>query len=117
MKHPYIVLITGIFILACGALPAATMPLQAPQSAPTESITPTGQIMPPTATKTPHVMKVLGTDTTWNIRVGAGLEYPIIGIVYGGDAEVIVTVRGGWVQTERGWVCGRAFGGSEECEE
>ena len=68
------------------------------------------------AVNTPYAVEVLGEDTTWNIREGASLEHPVIGIAYGGDRFVILSMYGGWVQTEAGWICGQAFGASDRCE-
>ena len=90
------------------------MPPQATQNAPTEFIPTTGQIVSPT--KTPHLLIVVGNDSTWNIREGASLEFPVIGIAHGGQEFVKLSVYGGWVQTAEGWICGQAFGGSERCE-
>ena len=101
--------------LACGAM-SAELPAYATQTATDENITSHASNIPSMATKTPQKVIVLGDDTTWNIREGAGLDYPVIGIAHGGDEYVLVTVYGGWVQTSDGWICGQAFGGSERCE-
>ena len=101
--------------LACGAM-SAQLPAYATQTATDEIITPHAVNMPSMATKTPQIIIIVGDDTTWNIREGAGLEYPVIGIANGGDEYVLVTVDGGWVKVPSGWICSRAFGGNGECE-
>jgi len=103
--------------LACGAMTTpAQLPAYPTQAATDEIITSYVQNMPSMATKTPQKIIIVGDDTTWNIREGAGLDYPVIGIANGGDEYVLVTVYGGWVQTPDGWICGQAFGGSDRCE-
>jgi hypothetical protein len=102
----------AIASLACGTL--AEMPLQATQNAPAEFISTTGQTVLPT--KTPHLLIIVGNDTTWNIREGASLEFSVIGIARGGQEFVKLSVYRGWVETDEGWICGQAFGGSERCE-
>ena len=101
--------------LVCGAM-SAQLPAYATPTATDEIITPHAVNMPSMATKTPQIIIIVGDDTTWNIREGASLEFPVIGIANGGDEYVLVTVYGGWVQTPDGWICGQAFGGSERCE-
>ena len=101
--------------LACGAM-SAQLPAYATQTATDVIITSDVQNMSSMATKTPQIIIIVGDDTTWNIREGAGLEYPVVGIAHGGDEYVLVTVNGGWVKVESGWICGQAFGGSERCE-
>ena len=117
-KLPYLLAITGIFMLAC-VLPAlpAQIPLQMPPASPKQGVdAPQAQEVVNTVTKTPQVLVVLGIDTTWNIRTGAGLSYPIVGIAAGGQEFVKVSIRGGWVETEQGWICSQAFGGGDRCE-
>ena len=103
--------------LACGAMTTpAQLPSYATQTATDEIITPHAVNMPSMATNTPQKVIIVGDGTTWNIREGSGLDYPVVGIAHGGDEYVLVTVYGGWVKVESGWICGQAFGGSERCE-
>ena len=108
-----ILLASVVFSLACGTLPAvAQMPLEATQTA-TEFIATTRQFVSPT--ETPVFLIVLG-DGTWNIRTGAGLSYPVVEIANGGETFEKLSMLRGWVETPQGWICGRAFGGSQECQ-
>ena len=100
--------------LACGAM---TAQLPATQTATDVIITSDVQNMPSMATKTPQIIIILGDDTTWNIRTGPSLDDPVTDeYAHGGDEYICLTVYGGWVKVESGWICGQAFGGSERCE-
>ena len=99
--------------LACGAM---TAQLPATPTATDEIITSYVQNMPSIATKTPQKIIIVGDDTTWNIREGAGLDYPVVGIAHGGQEFVKLDVVGAWVQVPSGWICSRAFGGSGDCK-
>ena len=99
--------------LACGAM-SAQLPAYATQT--DEIITSYVQNMPSVATKTPQKIIIVGDDTTWNIREGAGLEFPVVGIANGGQEFVKLDVVGAWVQVPGGWICCRAFGGNGECK-
>ena len=102
--------------LACGAM-SAELPAYATPTATDEIITSHASNMPSMATKTPQKVIVLGDDTTWNIRTGPSLDYPVTDeYAHGGDEYICLTVYGGWVKVESGWICGQAFGGSERCE-
>lgn len=117
MKYPYLLLtmISVVFIIACGTLPLAQTALE---YAPDATQTPQERFIAheTTVTPTPHVLTVLGSDAMWNIRTGAGLGNAVTGYAYSGDTFTFIQVWRGWVQTESGWICGRAFGASEECE-
>ena len=114
MKTLLAIFLLATASLACGV--SAQLPAYATPTATDEIITSGVANMPSMATNTPQKVIIVGDDTTWNIREGAGLDYPVIGIANGGDEYVLVTVYGGWVQTPDGWICGQAFGGSERCE-
>ena len=117
MKRLGILLATTLFSLACGTLPTvAQMPPQATQNAPTPQITATVADVLPTETKRAEVV-ILGDGTTWNIRTGPSLEYPALDIyATGGQEFIILSQSRGWVEVDAGWICGQAFGGSDECE-
>ena len=100
--------------LACGV--SAQLPAYTTQTATDEIITSHVSNMPSTETKTPQKIIIVGDGTTWNIREGAGINYPVVGIAYGGDEHICLTVYGGWVKTPDGWIFSQAFGGLKRCE-
>ena len=100
--------------LACGAM-SAQLPAYATQTATDEIITSHAVNIPSMATKTPQIIIIVGTDTTWNIREGAGLDYPVVGIAHGGQEFVKLGESGAWVKVPSGWIYSRAFGGNGEC--
>jgi len=108
-----ILLLIVVFLsLACAGTSLASIeqPPTATQDAPKQISQPVS-----TSTTPPHTITVLGEDTTWNIREGAGLDWPVIGIANGGESYILLDHVNGWVLTNAGWICGRAFGQSEEC--
>ena len=123
MKHPHLrttkvnvfttILICAVILvltLACGTL--ATMPLQATQTAPVPIVTNTEAIR-----HVPEMLTVLGDElVTWNVRPEPSLNSEPNGIAYGGDVFEKLSTDGGWVLTEAGWICGQAFGLSNQCK-
>jgi len=102
--------------LACGAMTTpAQLPAYATPTATDVIITSHVQNIPTMATKTPQKIIIVGDDTTWNIREGAGLDYPVVGIAHGGQEFVKLGESGAWVKVPSGWICSRAFGGNGEC--
>jgi hypothetical protein len=124
MKYPYLFLTVALlFVLACGvqAPLTATDPApatQTPSNVPDVSNTPYDVVIP---SKTPHVLIVLGEDTTWNLRSCASTDCETVGIAHGGQEFAKTGILGAWVKVddvELGpvWICGKAFGSIEECE-
>ena len=104
----------AISIIACST--PAQLPAYATQTESNTPITSDAQNIPPTGTKTPQTIIIVGNDTTWNIRTGPSLDYPVVGIAYGGEQFAKVGILGAWVRVDEGWICDRAFGGNGDCK-
>ena len=104
----------AISIIACST--PAQLPAHATQTASPAFIPSDVQNIPPTGTKTPQTIIIVGNDTTWNIRTGPSLDYPVVGIAYGGEQFAKVGILGAWIQVDEGWICAHAFGGNGDCK-
>lgn len=107
MKYSYILIITVIFILACGA-PAYIAPTDTSEPIYQQNAN-NGNMPTQNATQTP----IRFVSGCWNIR-----ETPagkVIDAVCNGGLRVYGVVDG-WMKIDQGYICPRAFGDEAECE-
>jgi hypothetical protein len=109
----YLVAVISLLALACGM--QATMPTLAPQTPVNASETPKPtQTAYPTFQATPVLLQVVGS---WHVRSSPEVkDGNIVDYQIGGTIYFIRWADNGFIETDKGFICGRAVGADMECE-
>jgi hypothetical protein len=104
-----LIFLWGFMAGVLGALVMVILALALTACAPTPARLPMVQRVDPTETAQPadNVTVCAVTAEALNVRGGPGLQYPVVGALYGGDLVTVTQTVNGWLEISAGWINGR----------